>query len=67
MVNGQKYFDQPVKNSLKRHYNSQIISNGQRNGYTTGCLLDYHYLKNILRWQQQISLKNSHMTLIQKQ
>ena len=50
MINGQKYFDQPVKNSLKRHCNSQIISNGQRNGYTTGCLLDYHYLKNILRW-----------------
>ena len=42
MINEQNFFDQPVKNNL-RIYDSII---GQRDDYTTGCLLDYNHFKD---------------------
>ena len=42
---GLSVFDQPVKNDLKTYDNIRKISFGLRDGYTTGCLLDYPYLK----------------------
>ena len=40
-----KTFDQPVKNNLITYDSIQKIAAGQRNDYTTGCLLDYNYFK----------------------
>ena len=46
MIDGQNYFDQPVRNNLITHDSIQKISTGQGDDYTTGCLLDYNYFKN---------------------
>ena len=39
-------FDQPIKYDLKTYENIQKIETGQRDDYTTGCLLDNNYFKN---------------------
>ena len=41
-----EFFDQLVKNNLITYDNIRIIAIGQRNDYTTGCLLDYNYSNN---------------------
>ena len=45
MIDGLNSFEQPVKNDLRTHDNNQKIAIGQGDDYTTGCLLDYPYLK----------------------
>ena len=44
MIDGQDFFDLPVKNDL-RTYNIQKILIGQGDD-CTGCLLDQNYFKN---------------------
>ena len=46
MINGENVFDQPVKNNKVTYENIRKISTGQRDDYTTGCLLDYAYFKD---------------------
>ena len=46
MIDGQNFFDQPVKNDLRKQDNIQKIAIGQGDNYTTGCLLDYNYFNN---------------------
>ena len=43
MIDGENFFDQPVKNNLITYDNIQKIVTGQRDDFTTGCLLDYNY------------------------
>ena len=45
MIDGQTFFDQPVKNYMKAYYNIKIITIVQRYDYIKGCLLDYFYFK----------------------
>ena len=45
LINGQIFFDQPVRNNLITYDNIQKIATGQGDDYTTGCLLDYDYFK----------------------
>ena len=45
MIDEQNFFDQPVRNNLTTYDNIQRNATGQRDDYTTGCLLDYDYLK----------------------
>ena len=42
MINGENFFDQPIKNN-KITYKNRKIATGQGDDYTTGCLLDYPY------------------------
>ena len=49
MIDGQKCFDQPVRNNLITYDSIRKIAAGQGDDYTTSCLLDYNYLKNYLR------------------
>ena len=46
MIDGKKFFDQPINNNLKTSKNIRKIATGQRDDYTTGCLLDYPYFNN---------------------
>ena len=46
MNDGKNFFDQPVKNNEVTYENIRKIATGQRDDYTTGCLLDYTYFKN---------------------
>ena len=43
MINGENFFDQPIKNYKVTYENIRKIATGQGDDYTTGCLLDYSY------------------------
>ena len=46
MINGENFFDQPIKNSGVTYENIRKIATGQGDDYATGCLLDYPYFAN---------------------
>ena len=46
MINGENFFDQPVKNNKVTYENIRKIATGQGDDYTTGYLLDYTYFTN---------------------
>ena len=43
MINGENFFDQPIKNNKVTYENIRKIATGQGDDYTNGCLLDYPY------------------------
>ena len=43
MINGENFFDQPIKNNNVTYQNIRKIATGQGDDYTTGCLLDYPF------------------------
>ena len=43
MINGENFFDQPVKNRKTTYDNIRKIAAGYGDDYTTGCFLDYPY------------------------
>ena len=45
MIDGQTFFDQPVKNDSRTYENIRKNAIGQGDDYTTSCLLDYNYFK----------------------
>ena len=44
MIDGKNFFDQPINSMTKTYKNIRNIATGD--DYTTGCLLDYSYLKD---------------------
>ena len=46
MINGENFFDQPIKNNKVTYENIRKIATGQGDEYITGCLLDYPYFKD---------------------
>ena len=40
MIDGKNVFDQPINSELKTYEDIRTIATGQRDDYTTGCLLD---------------------------
>ena len=53
MIDGKKSFEQPVKNYQIKYDNITKIATGQRDDYTTSCLLHYVYFKN---YQKMIAI-----------
>ena len=45
MINGENFFDQPVKNNKVTYEYIRKIATGQEDDYATGCLLGYPYFK----------------------
>ena len=45
MIDGRKFFDQPINNMNKTYENIRKIATGKVDGYTIDCLLDYSYFK----------------------
>ena len=43
MINGENFFDQPIKNKKITYDNIRKIATGYGDDYTTGCLLDNPY------------------------
>ena len=43
VINGENFFDQPIKNNKITYDNVRIIATVQGDDYTNGCLLDYPY------------------------
>ena len=46
VINGENFFDQPIKSNKITYDNIRKIATGQGDDYTTGCLLDYSYFKD---------------------
>ena len=46
MIDDKNVFDQPINIMTKTYENIRKIAIGQGDDYTTGCLLDYPYLKD---------------------
>ena len=46
MINGENFFDQPVKDNKVTYENIRKIGTGKGDDYTTGCSLDYPYFKD---------------------
>ena len=49
MIDGRNVFDQPINSMNKTYENIRKIATGKGNDYTTGCLLDYPYFKEIYK------------------
>ena len=49
LIDGQKFFDQLVRNNLITYDNIGKIATGQGGDDVTGCLLDFNYLKIIMK------------------
>ena len=49
MINGENVFDHTIKNNKVTYENITKIATGQGDDYTTGCLLDYQYIKDIYK------------------
>ena len=45
MIDGRNFFNQPINSMSKTYENIRKIAAGKGDDYTTGCLLDYPYLK----------------------
>ena len=46
MINGENFFDQPIKDNNVTYENIRKIATGKGDDYKTGCLLDYPYFKD---------------------
>ena len=44
MINGENFFDQPIKGNKVTYKYIRKVATGKGDDYTTGCLLDYPYL-----------------------
>ena len=73
MINGENFFDQPIKNDKITYDNIRKIATGQGDEYTTGCLLDYPYFKDTYKMfavdlskQQALELAIQEFTLFLK-
>ena len=49
MIDGKNFFDQSVKNNKITNENIRKIATGRGDDYTTGCLLDYAYFRDIYK------------------
>ena len=49
LIDGRNFYDQPINDVIKQYDEIRKVSTGQGNDYTTGCLLDYAYFKDIYR------------------
>ena len=45
MIDGKKFFDQPIDSTAKTYENIRKIAKGHGDDYMTGCLLDSAYFK----------------------
>ena len=46
ITNGKNFYDQAIDSDIKGYNEIRKLTTGQGENYTTGCLLDYDYIKN---------------------
>ena len=49
LIDGRHFYDQPINDLIKKYDEVRKASTGHGDDYTTGSLLDYAYLKEILQ------------------
>ena len=47
LIDGTNFYDQPINDQIKKYDEIGKIATRKGDGYTTGCLLDYQYFKDI--------------------
>ena len=50
-IDSESFSDQPINNDNKTYKKIRKIATGQGDDYTTGCLLDYLYFKENIRFK----------------
>ena len=58
VINGKTFYDQEVESNIKRYDQIRKLTTEQGEDHTTGCLLDYDYIKNhyrLIRIQKQFN------------
>ena len=45
LIDGRNVHDQPINDQIRQYDEIRNTATGQRDNYTTGCLLDYQYFK----------------------
>ena len=46
LTDGRNFYDQPINDLIKQYNEVRKVSTEQDEDYSTGCLLDYAYLKD---------------------
>ena len=46
MINGENFFDRPIKDNKVTYENIIKVATGKGDDYTTSCLLDYPYFRD---------------------
>ena len=46
IINGKNFYEKQIDSYIKRQKDIRKLTTGQEEDYTTGCLLDYEYIKN---------------------
>ena len=49
IISGKSFYNQPIDSDIKRYKEIRKLETGQSEDYTTGCLLDYDYIKHHYR------------------
>ena len=49
IIIGKNFYDQAINSDIKRYKEIRKLATGQGEDYTTGCLIDYDYMKNHYR------------------
>ena len=49
IINGKNFYDQLIDSDMEQYKEIRKWTTGQGEDYTTGCLLDYGYIKNHYR------------------
>ena len=49
IVNGKNFYDQAIASHIKRYKEIRKLTTREGEDYTTGCLLDYDYIKSYYR------------------
>ena len=49
VINGKNVYDQPIDSDIKLYKEIRNLTTAQGEDYTTGCLLDFEYIKNHYR------------------
>ena len=49
IIKGRSFYDQPIHSGIKRYKELKKLTTDQDENYTTGCLLDYDFIKNNYR------------------
>ena len=47
LIDGRNFFDQPINDQVKKYDEIRKIATGKGDDYTTGCLLDCQYFKDL--------------------
>ena len=52
LIDGRNFYDQPINDQIKKYGEIRKIATGKGDDYTTECLLDYQYFKDLSKQKE---------------